>query len=165
MKTLLLIRHAKSSWSHPGLNDFDRPLNGRGKRAAPLMASVLSEREIHPGLILSSPAKRALKTARVFAKHLGYSRDQIVTDPAIYENGVLAIPENLRGLGVHHETVLVFGHNPDMTELAERFSGIDVGNIPTCGIFCMEFDISTWADVGNTVGGLVFYDIPRNYTD
>ena len=163
MKRLYLVRHAKSSWKNPDLADFDRPLNKRGKRDTPAMANRLKEQGVSPDLILSSPAKRALKTARVIARATGYPKKKIRTDRSIYSDGQSAILELLRSLDHAISEVMVFGHNPDLTVLAEDLSGYRVSNIPTCGIFCVDFDIDAWQDLTADKGRFVSFDYPKKH--
>ena len=98
MKTIILVRHAKSSWKDPGLNDFDRPLNKRGKKNAPLMGQKLKERQVMPDLVLSSPAKRARKTATAIAKAVGYPKKRIVFDDNMYHGGARYLFEMIKNL-------------------------------------------------------------------
>src|SRR5437762_9041010 len=122
MKTLILVRHAKSSWDDTSLPDKDRPLNNRGKRDAPKMGERLAKRGAKPDLILSSPAKRALKTAEIIAKKLDYKRKDIVVDDRLYAVKPDDLLGVIRKLGDKLERVMVFGHNPELTELAHRLS-------------------------------------------
>ena len=137
-KTIHFIRHAKSSWANPHLDDFDRPLNKRGLRDGPFMAQLLQEQLIQVDAIVSSPANRAITTASYFAEAFGMSPAQIITQEAIYE----AFPDEVLRV-IHHfpkswRTVLVFGHNPAFTQLANQFSETPILNVPTCGICRVE---------------------------
>ena len=161
MKRLILIRHAKSSWNNPGLTDFDRPLNKRGKRDAPVMGKRLKNRDVKPDLIISSPAKRALKTARIIAEEIGYPKVKIVTHASIYGEGMSALLELIRNLDDSHNRVIMFGHNPDFTMLAEHLTDHRVGNMPTCGIFCVDFEVDSWKQISERKGLFVFFDYPK----
>ncbi|MCZ6636289.1 MAG: histidine phosphatase family protein [bacterium] len=165
MKRLFLVRHAKSSWKHPGLTDFERPLNKRGKKDAPKMGKRIKKQDILPDLILSSPAKRAIRTARAIAGEIGYPEKKIQTDRAIYSGGSPAILSIVQSQAPEVNCLMLFGHNPDFTQLAESLSGHRVDNIPPCGIFCIDFDIQTWTDVAPGGGQFVFFDFPKNTTD
>ncbi|MBN2012574.1 histidine phosphatase family protein [candidate division KSB1 bacterium] len=161
MKTLILIRHAKSSWKHPDLSDFDRPLNHRGKSDAPMMAARLNDRSIQPEIILSSPANRALTTAQHFANTLGIPDDAIQTVPTLYMQGISAMLSVIQNLADDCHTAALFAHNPDITGMANFLSNTYVDNIPTCGIFCMEMKITTWREVAEHSGTVLFFDYPK----
>src|SRR6058998_2876755 len=133
MKTLFLIRHAKSSRDDPTLADKDRPLNDRGKRDAPRMGKRLAKRDVKPDLILSSPAARALETAQIIAKKLDYKRKNILVDDRLYAVGADELLDVLRKLGDEVECAMVVGHNPELTELAHRLSS-KITDMPTCSV-------------------------------
>ncbi len=124
MKRLFLIRHAKSSWDDPALPDKDRPLGDRGRRDARKMGKRLAKRDVKPDLILSSPARRALKTARIIAKKLDYKLKDIVVDDRLYAGAVNDLLNVVHKLGDKLERVMLFGHNPELTEFAHRFCEI-----------------------------------------
>lgn len=147
MKTLFLVRHAKSSRDDPALPDRDRPLNERGLREAPKVAAQLAKRDVRPDVVLSSPALRALATAEIFGGKLDYDRADIVVDDRIYD----ATPGDL--LAVVHDQddgakrVMLFGHNPGLAELANHLSR-KVTGMPTCAVVEFAFDTKSWSDVG-----------------
>ena len=163
MKRLYLIRHAKSSWKDPNLQDFERPLNKRGKGDAPLMGQHLNSHQVRPDLIISSSAKRALKTARIIAKAIGFPKEQIVTDESIYEAGVSSLLQVIHHIDEAANQIMLFGHNPGLTMLAESLTNAVIENIPTCGIFCVDFDITSWKDVKAGTGTMVFFDYPKKH--
>ena len=144
MKTLLILRHAKSSWKFPDLTDHDRPLNRRGKRDAPRMGRALKERGLVPDLVISSTATRAKDTASAVAKHSGYKGKRIrfeslyAAEPGAY----LAV---LRELTDNYQRVLIVGHNPGVEELIELLTG-EIHIVPTCTLAQIEFDIEKWSD-------------------
>ncbi len=144
MRTLYLIRHAKSSWDNPGLRDFNRPLNERGLREAPLMAQLLSKQGVRPDLIVSSPAKRALTTALVFAEQFGIADDLVLREQDIYEADPTEILRIISALPDSAQVVCLFGHNPTFTEVANLFSDDFIDNVPTCGIVQIESGAETW---------------------
>ena len=162
MKTLYLVRHAKSSWDNPGLRDFDRPLNGRGIHDAPRMGVWLKEQNITPDLILSSPAKRAVTTARLLLKGLGLEDDIIQTDERIY----LASPDGMlkliSELDMHANHLFLVGHNPGHTDLANRLSEVHIDNLPTAAIFAVSFDINRWSELKPRAGRFLFFQSPKN---
>ena len=119
MKTIILVRHAKSSWKDTSLDDFDRPLNKRGKRNAPFMGEKLKNRQIVPDLILSSPAKRAKKTATIVAKTIGYPKKKIQYSDNMYHSSARYLLEMVRNQDDESETIMLFGHNPDFNDFAD----------------------------------------------
>jgi len=152
-KILYLLRHAKSSWKDASLSDFDRPLNKRGKHDAPLMASLMQKRGIHPDIILSSPAKRAKKTARHFADLLG---TELHLDERIYEASPSTLKRVLLEAFRSHDKVMLVGHNPSLTMLCNTLCDCPIDNIPTAGIVGMEF-----ASDDFDKGKLIFFEYPK----
>ncbi len=163
MKQIILIRHAKSSWKDYTIDDFDRPLNKRGKRDAPFMAEKLRDRGLVIDLIISSPANRAITTAKTFAEILGYSADNIRQDKSIYEAATQTIISIINELEDEVNTVILFGHNPAFTYAANYLSGIRIDNVPTCGIVCMESSAENWKSVRDENTKFVFFDFPKRH--
>lgn len=159
-KQLLLVRHGKSDWGNLDLKDFDRPLNKRGKENAPEMAERLVQRGFKFDLIVSSPAKRAKSTAKFFAE--AYQVDDIQYEESIYEANTTALLKVINGLDDSAETVIMFGHNPGFTDLANELSDADIYNIPTAGMVLMSFPFDSWKMVSRGRGELVFFDYPKN---
>ena len=162
MKQLYLIRHAKSSWDNPQLSDIKRPLNSRGKHDAPLMGKRLKEMGVQPDFIISSPAKRANKTAKKIAEQLGYSKKAISIRDEMYLEGIRSMLSLVQDLDEKYKSVFLVGHNPDLTSFAYLLTHHRVDNIPTCGIFCVSFDIIFWKDIAEGSGKLLFFDYPKN---
>jgi len=160
MKTLFLIRHAKSSWGNTALPDKDRPLNDRGRRDAPKMGVRLARREAKPDLIMSSPATRALKTAEIIARKLDYRRKDIVVDDRLYAVGADDLLEVIHKLGDKLERVMLFGHNPELTELAHRLSS-KIAHMPTCAVAQFTFDVKSWSNIGKVKPARVALDYPK----
>ncbi len=163
MKRFYLIRHAKSSWDFPDLEDFERPLNGRGKKDAPFMGKRLKKEGVKPDLIISSPAVRAIKTAKVIAGEVGYPKKNIQIEDDIYGLDMTAFMSIICGIDDSYNCVLLFGHNPAMNILAEYLTRYRVDNIPTCGVFCMDFDAKSWKQVGEGKGKFVSFDYPKKH--
>ena len=163
MKTLYVIRHAKSSWADPGANDFERRLNDRGKRDAPQMAKRLKEKDIHPDLLLSSPAKRAISTATRFAEVLKYSKDKIKSVSALYHADEDAILSVIQDVKKKHEIIMIFGHNPGLTDFVNAISSVEINidNIPTCGVVALSLPVNSWKDVKLKSAKLLFFDYPK----
>ncbi len=161
MKRLVLIRHAKSSWNNPGLRDFDRPLNKRGKVDAPEMGRRLAQRSLMPDRLLSSPAKRAIRTAEIIAGAIGFPAGRISRMDRLYGAGVTDLLDILRELNDGDDIVYLVGHNPGLTELINSISSDFLDNLPTCGVFCADFEISSWQETGRHRGTRVFVDVPK----
>lgn len=163
MKRVALIRHAKSSWDHPLLTDFDRPLNGRGQKDAPQMALVLEKYAVSGGKWISSPAKRALTTAHLMCKALGKPIEQVYADNRLYhawtDTLLTLIHEQESGL----ETLLLFAHNPGLTEMANRIAPVRLDNLPTCGIFIVQFATRDWSTIQYGTGEFIALDYPKNH--
>jgi phosphohistidine phosphatase len=147
MKTLFLVRHAKSSRDDPTLPDKERPLNDRGLRDAPRMGERLARQDVKPDLIMSSPAVRALATAEIIAKKLNYKRKNIVVDERLYAAHPNELLKVIQELGDRPKHVMLFGHNPELTELANRLSS-KITDMPTCAVAEFSFDIKSWSNVG-----------------
>ena len=162
MKRLVVIRHAKSSWKDPGLRDFDRPLNKRGKADAPEMGRRLARRSLAPDRLLSSPAKRAIRTAEIIAGAVGFPAECITCMDRLYGAGFADLAGILQGLNDAEETVFLVGHNPGLTDLVNSICSAFLDNLPTCGVFCADFEISSWKEIGRRQGRCVFMDFPKN---
>ncbi len=163
MKEICLFRHAKSSWKYPKLDDFERPLNKRGRRNAPLMGQVLHEIGFYPDLIISSPASRAAITARIVAMELNYSLEQIQYQASIYESGHGNLVHVLSNLDDRLKKVMLVGHNPSLTMLANALGDTPIANLPTSGAYCVAFGISKWSQIREETGELQFFEFPKKY--
>lgn len=161
MKTLLLVRHAKSDWDDPGLRDFDRPLNERGKKDAPAMAARLAEKNIEIDAIVSSPAKRAAKTAKAFAdvfeikkKHFELKEELYLAAPSVFYTV-------LEKLDDEYKSVALFSHNEGITDFANQLTDARIDNIPTCGVFAIKADCNKWSDFRDAKKEFWFFDYPK----
>ena len=161
VKTLFIVRHAKSSWDDLDLKDIDRPLNERGEKDAPKMAKRLKERKIVPDLLLSSPAVRAFDTCRHFAKVLGYANEKIKTDARLYHADEEMLLQIVKELKESDDCVMLFGHNPGLTVFSNLLLGEDIDNIPTCGVVAAEIKVVSWKEIIFGRGILDFYDYPK----
>ncbi len=161
MKRLILCRHAKSSWKDMTLSDIDRPLNKRGKRNAVEMGRRLADQDIRPDMILSSPARRARKTARQLAKALGFGKKNITFREKVYGATADELLGIIQGFDDAADLAIVVGHNPETTELANILGNLDIDNVPTCGIVSLVFSAGSWQKIGAGNGTLVFFDYPR----
>lgn len=160
MKTLYLVRHAKSSWDNLGLSDFDRPLNERGRKDAPSMAKRLKEKEITIDYIISSPAIRALTTCQEFCRILGLSENYYKTETNLYHASADTLLENINYMNDLHQSVMLFGHNPGITEFANLIFNTSIENIPTTGIVAGVLHVPSWEDIKPGCGKLKFFEYP-----
>lgn len=162
MKTLSLLRHAKSSWGDATLADQERPLNARGERDAPEMGRRLCTAGIRPSLILSSPAVRAWETAKIIAQALGYPREFLQREADIYMASVPALLELIiqQDDGFNH--IMIVGHNPGLTDFANHLLPGLIDNLPTAGALTFEIESHTWDLRENGPVRVVSFDYPKN---
>lgn len=165
MKTLLLVRHAKSSWDDASLNDFERPLNDRGKKDAPMMADRLHERGIRVDAFVSSPAKRAKKTAEQFAKQYKKDEAELVLKTELYLAGEEIFYDVIEKLDDQCDCVAIFSHNPGITDFANSLSDARIDNIPTCGIFAVSVETKKWNKFRNAKKEFLFFDYPKAFVE
>ena len=165
MKNLFLTRHAKSSWSNPGLDDIDRPLNERGKKAAPFMGKLIVDKGEKPELLISSPANRALSTARAFGEVMGLVENDIIVNRAIYGAGAQQLLELVQNQDDLHKSIMLFGHNPTFTSFVNMLTGSNIMNVVTCGVVRINFEYSSWIDIDFGSGRLVYYEYPKKYAN
>lgn len=162
MKTLYLLRHAKSSWNDSELRDFERPLAKRGLNDAPVMASRLMNRKKFVGCIISSPANRAKATAKIFAEHIGYPIGDIISNPELYFAGVGMFLKSVLSIDDHFESAMLVGHNPSLTEFANMMANTAINNVPTCGLVELSLPIERWTEADTGIATLVDFDYPKN---
>ena len=141
--------------------DKDRTLSDRGRRDAPKMGERLAKRDVKPVLILSSPAMRALKTAEIIAKELDYRRKDIVVDDRFYAVAADDLLDVIHKLDDKLERVMLFGHNPELTELAHRLSS-KITHMPTCAVAEFTFDAKSWSKIGKVKPAKVALDYPQS---
>ena len=161
MKQLLLIRHAKSDWSTPSLGDHDRPLNDRGKKDAPVMAQRLLDKKIKVDAFIASTAKRARRTASIFAKEYKRDKDEIIFKEELYGASAEAFTEVIIKLKDKLDSVAIFSHNPGITDFANSLTESRIDNIPTCGIFAIKVDTKHWSDFIEAKKEFWFVDYPK----
>jgi phosphohistidine phosphatase len=145
MKTLLLMRHASSGWDEMSLSDRARPLDAKGERELMRMARRCSEHVMRPDLIVSSPAVRAVTTARALAERFGQRADDIRIDDRLYCGSARALLDVVQGLDDRLDHVAIVGHNPELSELG-HYLAADIDKLPTCSIASLAFDAPTWSE-------------------
>lgn len=162
MKQLFIIRHAKSSWGDFSIPDFDRPLNSRGKADSPEMANRLLEKNIKIDAFISSPAKRAKKTARLFCHEFGVNEDNIIFEEVLYLAPAETFFEVIKKLSDKLGYVAVFAHNPGITDFVNKLcTNVKIDEMPTCSIFAVEAAIINWSDFRKTEKKFLFFDYPK----
>jgi phosphohistidine phosphatase len=162
MKTLIAVRHAKSSWDAINQKDFDRTLNERGKKDAPEMAQRLKEKGITIDLFVSSPAKRAKKTAKYFAEAFKQEKDDILLVDELYEASLETFYNVIQRLDNKHDAVVLFSHNPGITDFVNSLTDVRTDNMPTCGLFAVSADTDDWAAFRDSRKQFLFFDFPKN---
>jgi len=161
MKTLSLLRHAKSSWKDISLQDRDRPLNRRGQRDAPVMAERIKQAGIRPSLILSSPATRAWTTAKAIAHEIGYPLEFLQQEDLLYHASIRNILKVIAEQDEGFNNLMIVGHNPGLTEFANQLHPGLTDNIPTCGFVSFEIDCEDWNLDRDADINLLVYDYPK----
>jgi phosphohistidine phosphatase len=164
MKTLYLMRHAKSSWDFEYLSDHDRPLNNRGRKAAPLMGRELMAREVEIDLLISSSAVRALNTASLVAKELEYDPEKIAVEEQIYKANKHELLNIIGSIPNQFDKVMLIGHNNTITDLANMLSPEMIPNIPTAGVVVLSFACNTWREISKENATFEFFDYPKNHS-
>jgi len=163
MKTLYLVRHAKSDWSHAQQTDFERGLSNRGVKDLDLISNLISSLIQVPDCLLSSPANRAFTTAKVFAEKFGLSDSDVLIEDGLYANSTKFIIKTLADTNDKFQSLMIFGHNPDITSLASYFSGTYFENVPTTGVVALEFDCSSWKNIEDKNAKVLFFEYPKKH--
>ena len=161
VKTLILIRHAKSDWGNPSLEDSDRPLSERGKNDAPAMAQRLLEKKIKIDLFISSPAKRAARTAKYFAEAFKQKKEDIVFKEKLYLAEPAAFFSIIAAANDKFDSIALFSHNFGITNFANMLTEVRIDNIPTCGVFALKAACTKWADFKEAKKEFLFFDYPK----
>jgi phosphohistidine phosphatase len=144
------------------MSDFDRPLNDRGKKDAPEMAERLKDKNIKLERLVSSPAKRAKKTAKIFAETFDIDKDAIELKDELYLASPSVFSVVIENLGDKYDAVAIFSHNPGITEYASSLTNVRIDNIPTCGVFAVQADVKNWSEFEKANKTFLFFDYPKN---
>jgi len=161
MKTLTLVRHAKSSWKDGSLSDRERPLNKRGKRDAPVMGKRIVEAGIRPSLIISSPAVRAWTTAKIFAKALTYPVEFLQREDGLYLASLDNLLDAIATQDAGFNNLMLIAHNPGLTDLANYLVPGLTSNVPTTGVVSVQLECDDWMLYDRPKTELVIYDYPK----
>lgn len=163
MKTLYLVRHAKSDWDNSELLDIDRPLNERGYSDAIRMSQFLKENKISPDLIITSPAIRAISTALIFTRNLDYTTSEIAIQPDLYESSQKKYLSCIAKIENKHKSAMLFAHNPFISEVANALTDALNSEMVTCAVVGISFDdCQEWKSVAKSKGKLELYEFPKN---
>ncbi|MBA3829663.1 MAG: histidine phosphatase family protein [Taibaiella sp.] len=166
-RTVVIIRHAKSSWANPLQSDFDRPLNERGEQDAPVIGERLKKQQVPPDLVIASTARRAKQTAKKIAKATGYDEAKIQWEetlyhciPSVFEELIAGVPDNVG-------TVYVVAHNPGITAFVNSLAPhkFTIDNMPTCGAVAAKFDGLHWSDFSRTEKQVFLFEYPKKQHD
>lgn len=160
MKTLYIVRHAKSSWKNPDLSDVERPLLEKGKKRTRRVVEYLINNEISPDLIISSHAERATETAAIIAHALNYDKDRILIDRSLYYGNSETLRRLFFDLPSDANSLMIVGHNPTMTNFANIFIDKKLEWLPTSAVMALKFNAGNWLNVLNTKPEIVFYIYP-----
>ncbi|MCJ7717376.1 MAG: histidine phosphatase family protein [Anaerolineales bacterium] len=163
MKTIVIVRHAKSSWDNRGLSDHDRPLNRRGLKDAPTMGARLAEWGPPVDRVISSSAVRAMMTAELVTQEMGLPWDEIVIDEALYHASEEDMMDIIQEQEDYLDGLMLFGHNPGMTYLVNYLSDLDLDNLPTCGVVTLQFNVEHWVEVGEEPAVTAALITPKNH--
>lgn len=162
MRELILIRHAKSDWSNPLLDDFERPLNKRGSKNAPFMAKILKKELQKPDLIISSPSFRTKLTLDYFLKEFEY-KGEVIFEKSIYEAPFENLLKVIKNIDNKYKTIFLIGHNPGLNDLANFLLGSFEDNIPTSGVLKIDFDTNSWKNISKDNSKLIFFKYPKMF--
>ncbi len=164
MRYIWVARHAKSSWKFPELSDFNRPLNKRGRRDLPRMAGIMAGSKLRPELILSSPAIRAKATAEAYHKAFELPNSGLVFDEGLYHASVDFLQEFImEKVPVRVKKIMLAGHNPGLTDFVNQLGKEYIDNIPTCGIYGLQWEAPDWAAALSAKGDLFCREYPKKY--
>lgn len=159
MKTLYMVRHAKSSWKHDVI-DHQRPLKGRGKRDGVLVSEYIKEKVVSPQKIISSDAVRALSTAMYFKKAFDVADEDFITNHSLYDFSGHNVIDIIKNLNDSHDRIMIVGHNHAFTSIANMLGNTYIDNVPTCGFVQLEFDEPSWRNI--TTGKTIMTLFPRD---
>ncbi|MDP3463616.1 MAG: histidine phosphatase family protein [Bacteroidales bacterium] len=161
MKTLLIVRHAKSSWEHPELPDHDRPLLEKGKKRTKKIIDFLLTKKIKPDFVISSSATRSRETARFIAKALGFPKDDIKFDPTLYHADSNRLFDQFLDMSDDYKTIMMVGHNPTLTNFVNNFLQPPIDWLPTSGVVCLSFETDKWETLRDSPSKVEFIVFPK----
>jgi phosphohistidine phosphatase len=160
-KHICFLRHAKSSWRYPDLNDYDRPLNDRGIEDAPFMGRKLKKIGYSPDLIISSPANRAISTARIICEKLSYPLHRLKLDDSIYMSSAWQLIDLIKSLEAKHNKVMLIGHEPAFSQCIRILCDIEIEKFPTCAALNVSLNKDEWSKLREQEGKITFFEYPK----
>ncbi|MBS1578083.1 MAG: histidine phosphatase family protein [Bacteroidetes bacterium] len=163
MKSVIIIRHAKSSWDLHTLSDFDRPLTERGNKDALTMAKKLTDKNIVIDAFISSPAKRAITTATYFAKAYKVDEEKIIQVKELYNASVETFYNVIADVSNEFNNIALFSHNPGITYFVNELTETQIDEMPACGVFAVKAACESWKDFSSAKKIFSFFDYPKNY--
>jgi phosphohistidine phosphatase len=163
MKRVIVVRHAKSSWDDASVPDFDRPLNDRGKHDAPMMAKRLLDKKVKIDAFITSPAKRAKKTASLFAKEFDTEKADIILVDALYHAGPEEFYNAIEKAPAKAKTIAIFSHNPGITDFVNSLTDTRVDDMPTCAVYAVKAPIGNWNEFRKSSREFWFFDFPKSH--
>jgi phosphohistidine phosphatase len=161
MKTLYIVRHAKSSWDFPGLPDHDRPLLEKGKKRTKKVIDFLVKQDVNVDFIISSSALRARETADYIARGLGFDPDNIKLDPSLYHADSELLFDQFLDLNDEYKSLMMVGHNPTLTNFVNNWLKPPIDWLPTSGVVCLEFDADQWENIRTASAKVAFVAFPK----
>jgi phosphohistidine phosphatase len=161
MKTVVIVRHGKSSWDDTSLSDHQRPLAKRGLRDGPVMGARLADWGPPIDRVISSSAVRALATAELVTQAMNLPWDEIQVEDDLYHATEYEMLELIQEQDDYLDGVMLFGHNPGMTYLVNDLSDLDLDNLPTCGVVILQFEVDSWSEIGQVLASKAEFDYPK----
>jgi phosphohistidine phosphatase len=164
-KQIFFLRHAKSSWKYPDLHDYDRPLNDRGKENAPKMGRKLKKLGVQPDLIISSPANRAVTTARIVCEKIEYPLHKLKLEDKIYMASARQLLNIIQELDDKYQQVMIIGHEPAFSQVIEILCKNRLEKFPTCAAIQISLQTQKWSEVKEGTGKIIFFEYPKKIND
>ncbi|SNR52907.1 phosphohistidine phosphatase [Lutibacter agarilyticus] len=161
MKTLYIVRHAKSSWEYEGIKDIDRPLKQRGINDAYLISSVLNKKIATPDVFISSCANRALHTAMIFSYSFNYPLANLKISKSLYNFSDGYLIKTVKALDDSFDSAIIFSHDHGISDFVNKFGSIQVDHVPTCGVIGIKFEASHWKNIKS--GKTIITEFPKHY--
>lgn len=161
MKTLYIVRHAKSSWKYTNVKDQDRPLKERGISDAYLMANALFEKHTKPDVFISSSAMRALQTSVIFCNTFNYPLANLKINKSLYSFSDGYLIKTVKALDDAYNSAIIFSHDHGISTFVNKYGDQHIDHVPTCGIIGIELDIKHWKNLSK--GKTVLVDFPKNH--
>lgn len=161
MKTLYIVRHAKSSWEYKSIKDIDRPLKERGIKDAHLISSFLAKKNTRPGVFISSSANRALHTALIFCENFEYPISNLKIKKQLYSFSDGYLVKTVKALDSDFNSAIIFSHDHGINSFVNNYGDKPIAHVPTCGVIAIEFDEKHWKNIKK--GKTVLVEFPKNH--